>query len=197
LFDSKWVTARSSATLRNLPFVSREKNVAMRLGTFGNAPPAWMLGIWEKSVKALVVSTSKEASRRQCIMAHYFTREEAEALLPQITTVLSEIQEGHKSLLRTQEELDILRMQAAGNGYHLHERMMTLQGEIPRQAQSLRNLLNELAGFGCILKDPEQGLIDFLSTRNGREIYLCWYLGEERINFWHYTDEGFAGRHPL
>ena len=36
-------------------------------------------------------------------MAHYFTREEAEALLPQITTVLSEIQEGHKSLLRTQE----------------------------------------------------------------------------------------------
>ncbi|HCF85427.1 MAG TPA: hypothetical protein DEV72_09505, partial [Ktedonobacter sp.] len=65
-----------------------------------------MLGIWEKSVKALVVSTSKEASRRQCIMAHYFTREEAEALLPQISTVLREIQVGHKSLLRTQEELD-------------------------------------------------------------------------------------------
>ncbi|OLD63638.1 MAG: hypothetical protein AUF65_01730 [Chloroflexi bacterium 13_1_20CM_50_12] len=130
-------------------------------------------------------------------MAHYFTREEAEALLPQISIVLREIQIRHKSLLRTQEELGALRMQAAGNGYHLHERMMTLQEEIPRQAQSLRKLLNELAGFDCILKDPERGLIDFLSTRNGREIYLCWYLGEERINFWHYLDEGFAGRQPL
>ena len=80
-------------------------------------------------------------------MAHYFTREEAEALLPQISIVLREIQIRHKSLLRTQEELGALRMQAAGNGYHLHERMMTLQEEIPRQAQSLRKLLNELGGF--------------------------------------------------
>jgi hypothetical protein len=65
------------------------------------------------------------------------------------------------------------------------------------QAQTLRILANELATFGCVLKDPDKGLIDFLSLRNGREIYLCWVLGEERINFWHYLDTGFAGRQPL
>ncbi|TMC21528.1 MAG: DUF2203 family protein, partial [Chloroflexi bacterium] len=26
---------------------------------------------------------------------------------------------------------------------------------------------------------------------------LCWYLGEERINYWHYLHTGFAGRQPL
>ncbi len=56
-------------------------------------------------------------------MAHYFTREEAEALLPQITVVLREIQVKRESILQTQEELEALRLQAAGNGYHLHERM--------------------------------------------------------------------------
>ncbi len=61
----------------------------------------------------------------------------------------------------------------------------------------LRQLAAELDSFGCELKDPDIGLIDFLSMRNGREIYLCWMLGEERINFWHYLHTGFAGRQPL
>ena len=130
-------------------------------------------------------------------MAHYFTREEAEALLPQISVVLREIQVKYESVLQTQEELDALRMQAAGNGYHLQDRIMNLQRELSQQAQTLRKLLDELTGFGCVLKDPERGLIDFLSLRSGREIYLCWYLGEERINFWHDLEAGFAGRHPL
>ncbi|TMD95827.1 MAG: DUF2203 family protein [Chloroflexi bacterium] len=130
-------------------------------------------------------------------MAHYFTREEAEALLPQISVVLREIQVKYESVLQTQEELDALRMQAAGNGYHLQDRIMNLQRELSQQAQTLRKLLDELTGFGCVLKDPERGLIDFLSLRSGREIYLCWYLGEERINFWHDLEAGFAGRQPL
>ena len=130
-------------------------------------------------------------------MAHYFTREEAEALLPQISVVLREIQVKRMSILQTEEELDALRLQVAGNGYHLHERMLNLQRELSHHAHSLRKLLDELAGFGCVLKDPERGLIDFLSLRNGKEIYLCWYLGEERINFWHNLDAGFAGRQPL
>jgi len=130
-------------------------------------------------------------------MAHYFTREEAEALLPQISVVLREIQVKYESVLQTQEELDALRMQTAGNGYHLQDRIMNLQRELSQQAQTLRKLLDELTGFGCVLKDPERGLIDFLSLRSGREVYLCWYLGEERINFWHDLEAGFAGRQPL
>src|SRR5579859_7660247 len=130
-------------------------------------------------------------------MARYFTREEAEALLPAISIVLHKIQEERKVLLQSEEELDALRLQAAGNGYHLHERMMKLQRELALHAQTLRKLADELVSFGCELKDPDRGLIDFLSLRDGREIYLCWYLGEERINYWHYLHTGFAGRQPL
>lgn len=130
-------------------------------------------------------------------MAHYFTREEAEALLPQVSVILRKIQDGRKSMQQTQEELYDLRLQAAGNGHHLHERIVKAQRDLALQAQMLRKLADELDTFGCVLKDPDKGLIDFLSLRNGREIYLCWYLGEERINFWHYLDTGFAGRQPL
>jgi hypothetical protein len=130
-------------------------------------------------------------------MAHYFTREEAEALLPQISIVLLQIRDYRKVLQQNEEELDALHALAMGNGHHLHVGINKLQIELAEQIQTMQELINELSGFGCELKDPTIGLIDFLSLRNGREVYLCWHLGEERINFWHYLDAGFAGRQPL
>ena len=130
-------------------------------------------------------------------MAHYFTREEAESLLPQISIVLLQIQDHRKVLQQQEEELDALHAQAMGNGHHLHIRINKLQQELEAQIQTMQSLIDELSNFGCELKDPSIGLIDFLSLRNGREVYLCWHLGEEHINFWHYLDSGFAGRQPL
>ncbi len=130
-------------------------------------------------------------------MPRYFSREEAEALLPQISRVLYQIQETRQALQGTEEELTNLRLQAMGNGHHLSERMIDAQ---KRQAQHTR-YLNELVvmvhDFGCELKDPDTGLIDFLSLRDGQEVYLCWRLGEERILYWHYLHTGFMGRQPL
>jgi hypothetical protein len=28
-------------------------------------------------------------------------------------------------------------------------------------------------------------------------VQLCWQLGEDDLGWWHFPDEGFAGRHPL
>ena len=130
-------------------------------------------------------------------MAHYFTREEAESLLPQISRVLLKIQDHRKVMQQKEEELSALHAQAMGNGHHLHVRINKLQNELTGLIQTMQEMIAELSSFGCELKDPSIGLIDFLSMRNGREIYLCWHLGEEHINFWHYPDAGFAGRQPL
>ncbi|MGH7488523.1 MAG: DUF2203 domain-containing protein [bacterium] len=51
--------------------------------------------------------------------------------------------------------------------------------------------------MGCELKGVDEGLIDFPSEREGQTVYLCWKLGEERIEWWHELDTGFAGRQRL
>jgi hypothetical protein len=130
-------------------------------------------------------------------MTRYFTREEAEELLPEISSVLRKIQEGRERMRTVEEELEILQVQAMGNGHHLFERITRLQSELATSIQGLRAAMNELLEFGCVLKDPDTGLIDFLSLRDGREVYLCWRLGEDRIRFWHDLDGGFAGRQLL
>lgn len=130
-------------------------------------------------------------------MTRYFTREEAEELLPQISVVLRNIQQA-RALMREQEEtLSALEARARGNGHHLHDQIARTQVELARHIQAVRALATELEAFGCELKDPDTGLIDFLSLREGKAVYLCWLLGEERINYWHEIQAGFAGRQRL
>jgi hypothetical protein len=62
-------------------------------------------------------------------------------------------------------------------------------------AREIEALLREIAELGVEVKDPDKGLIDFRAKLRGREVYLCWKIGEgDRIAFWHDLETGFAGR---
>ena len=41
------------------------------------------------------------------------------------------------------------------------------------------------------------GLIDFPYWKDGREVYLCWKLGEPEVAHWHEVDSGFGSRRKL
>ncbi|HEY0492678.1 MAG TPA: DUF2203 family protein, partial [Candidatus Dormibacteraeota bacterium] len=55
-------------------------------------------------------------------------------------------------------------------------------------------LLQEL---GIVLRDPTIGLIDFYGQRQGETVFLCWKLGEPRVEWWHPVNTGIAGRQKL
>ena len=58
--------------------------------------------------------------------------------------------------------------------------------------------LAELEERGIVLRDLERGLVDFPSRHpSGREVLLCWQLGEPDLAWWHLPEDGFAGRRPL
>jgi hypothetical protein len=130
-------------------------------------------------------------------MAYYFTREEAEALLPDVSMILRRIQATSREIQTLEETLNGLRMQSLNNGHHLQDRIVHVRRDLAKRLQALQADIGELHSLGCELKDPELGLVDFLSLRDGHEVYLCWHLGEDRIRYWHELNGGFAGRHPL
>jgi hypothetical protein len=46
--------------------------------------------------------------------------------------------------------------------------------------------LEELQEKGIVLRDPDRGLIDFPALHpGGREVLLCWQLGEDDLAWWH------------
>jgi hypothetical protein len=64
-------------------------------------------------------------------------------------------------------------------------------------ALRLKDVLEKIQEFGCLVKDLDIGLIDFPTLLNGEEVYLCWKLGESGIQFWHGVQEGFRGRKAI
>lgn len=69
-------------------------------------------------------------------------------------------------------------------------RLKRLAGEISAAVERI----NEL---GCLVKDLEQGLVDFYSTLDDEPVFLCWQFGEPAVTHWHPLEEGFAARKPI
>ncbi|MGH8245345.1 MAG: DUF2203 domain-containing protein [Gammaproteobacteria bacterium] len=129
--------------------------------------------------------------------ARHFTISEAEGLLPRLTRLLQQIRP-----LKAKHDLNRSRIaELAGkiqsNGHGLEDTVRQTRQDAEQTAAELNALLVEVHELGCEVKDVDQGLIDFRALRDGREVYLCWKLGEEQISWWHDLDTGFAGRQPL
>lgn len=62
---------------------------------------------------------------------------------------------------------------------------------------ALRSAVGELEEMDIVLRDIDRGLIDFPAIRDGREVYLCWEEGEDRVEYWHDIDAGFGGRQEI
>jgi hypothetical protein len=120
----------------------------------------------------------------------HFTREEANALLPQLTTMLTQLREAKDELTDT-EAHEALSEAAPSNG----------GGDEGKQVGvaflEVRRLLDTIEQAGIVLRDIDRGLIDFPAVLDAREIYLCWELGEDEVAFWHDLETGFGGREPL
>ena len=127
-----------------------------------------------------------------------FTLEQAEALLPQVRDEVLAMQALKAEIDELRVDLSHVVQKSAGNGHVRDEEAI---GEKRRRAETrvaeLNERLERLNAWGVELKGIDEGLIDFASEREGRTVYLCWRLGEERIAWWHELDTGFAGRQPL
>lgn len=125
------------------------------------------------------------------MQARYYTLAEARAVLPEVKRWMAQIQEARRAILRLQPDALPALQQAAANGG------CKAAGELYVHGVRLEQGVKGILALGITIKDLERGLVDFLGTRGGREVFLCWRHGEEDIAYWHEINAGFAGRHPV
>lgn len=122
-----------------------------------------------------------------------FTIQEANALLPNVRSILAKIQRSHRAVTRFRDEARKAAEAAEQGGGGITDGV-AYAGVLTE----LTSRMSELEGLGVQLKDFERGLIDFPSLRDGRVVLLCWQMGEgDELEWWHDVDSGFAGRTPL
>ena len=139
------------------------------------------------------------AGRRAARKPKQYTIAEANAALPLVRRIVEDIQalahdlrDRHQRLERVAGPKNQGRTSAAHD-----EELERLREELERDGERLQGYVDELTALGVELKDYFTGLIDFRSMMDGREVYLCWKLGEPYVGHWHELGAGFAGRQPL
>ena len=119
----------------------------------------------------------------------YFTLDDALTILPEIRDQLKRVSRMRAEIRGLAAELETA---VRGNG-----QSQGTQPQFVKLVKELERLVGEVQERGVIVRDLDTGLIDFPSIRDSDEIFLCYRLGEETIEFWHGLEEGFPGRKPL
>jgi hypothetical protein len=154
-------------------------------------------------------------------VTRFFDLDEANAAIPEVRSILESLRDQRKELIELRDEVlargaDEARSDApaeanarrGGSGpseapadetpanpidTDIRVLRLRMQGVIDRmQAGVVR--IDEL---GITLREIESGLIDFPALASGRQIWLCWRLGEGDVEWWHELSEGFGGRRAL
>src|ERR687887_96822 len=106
---------------------------------------------------------------------------------------------GHRTgFAEAQKRYGELLGRIAGNGGGLQpSEFAAVQERVEQEAAGVARCVESIHELGGIVKDLDDGLVDFLAKRDGEDVLLCWRLGEHEVGHWHGLEEGFAGRKPL
>ena len=144
-------------------------------------------------------------------MSRYYDIDEANAALPDVERILIALRDQRAELIRLRDMFAALDggpgsatavandptggSGATGGTATADPRTLRLrmQGLIDQMQAGVGKLVEE----DVTLREIETGLIDFAALVNGRPVWLCWRLGEDRIAWWHELTEGFSGRRRL
>lgn len=120
----------------------------------------------------------------------HYTREEAQALLPQLREWLKRLNELRHEVERSDKRLSSLMHPGHDLGGDLVNKWI-------RTLAEMQELLGEFQRRDIQIKDLERGLVDFPAIIGGKEVFLCWEQDEDSVEFWHDLDTGYSGRERL
>lgn len=123
----------------------------------------------------------------------FWTVDEANAALPHVTSVVEQAQAAAE---RAQTQANGPATKASSNGHG--DGHGNAQARAHDAGADFLAAIDELEREQILLRDLDRGLVDFPAmSPSGRRYWLCWVVGERAVEWWHWPEDGFAGRTPI
>jgi hypothetical protein len=124
-----------------------------------------------------------------------FTPAEANDLIPRLEVAIRELQTKADEL--RQRIAELVKLDPAVRQLALPQ-IIERYPQLRKSGSELAQAAEKIESYGCLLKDIDQGLVDFpWEMDENRVVFLCWQFGEPAVIAWHPVDGGFAQRKPL
>lgn len=128
----------------------------------------------------------------------YFTVEQATGLIPELEQAFGRVLQLRLQIKLLARRFDgEQRLLADGDDATLSPALYRARATAKGLIEVLAEEVERIEALGCVVKDLDQGLVDWYARKDGREVLLCWRLGEKRVDHWHELEDGFAGRRSL
>lgn len=131
----------------------------------------------------------------------FFTQSEASDVVAKVQPRVRRLREAYERFVHCGQNLEDLNIvygddakNPASEGY---EEWVQYSEEFEVLSAEIQQLVDEIQGSGAQVKDPGIGLLDFYAKRGEEVVFLCWRLGEDKVEHWHSLSEGFLGRKPV
>jgi hypothetical protein len=127
-----------------------------------------------------------------------FTIKEANRIIPVVSQTVIEVRGKALEIIQLQDRIGVLALIGGENvASPEHADYAARRRELQDLVAQYNGHLEELQKIGCVLKDLNEGLVDFYGRKKNRLVFLCWKLGEKRISYWHEIESGYTGRRPI
>ena len=124
-----------------------------------------------------------------------FSLAEANELIPRLEIAIRQLQSKTGELRRSIAE--VVKLDPAARQLPLPQ-IIERYPQLRESANQVAQAAEKIETYGCLLKDIDQGLVDFpWEIEEDRIVFLCWQFGEPAVIAWHPVEAGFAQRQPL
>jgi len=132
-------------------------------------------------------------------MPRYFTLPEARAALPVVGRSIREAVQAKARYAEAENAIQRLtqRILMRGGVQVDTTAAEAWKSQFESNAKTLKNAMERIEEMGVLVNDLDVGLVDFPTLFRGEEVYLCWRMDEDDIDYWHAVNDGFRGRCPI
>ncbi len=137
-------------------------------------------------------------------VSRFYRAAEADRLVPELATVVGRLRDQRAEIVDLRDEYLVRRGRPADEPLEDEPGADEVDPELLRIRLRIRGIVDQMQADvawlderGIVLRDIATGLLDLPALAAGRQVWLCWHLGEDRVEYWHDATEGFAGRKPL
>ena len=127
-----------------------------------------------------------------------FTLDEANAMLPLVRSIVTDIREVFRTVTGRRTDLHrLLRKGARSAGQLYEDEVAESRADLQEEYDQIWRFREELESLGVFLRQPEEGWIEFPASLVGRDAFFSWRLGEAQIEYWREADAPWSSRKAL
>lgn len=148
-----------------------------------------------------------EGPKKPAKQEHRFSFHSANAMLPLVRSIAKDVHQLLKTIEETKERLSAINITKPAssrtpsfsdpNATPYSREVQSIIASVDTKQVRLEDCVKELEDLNLVAPEVDRPFVDFRAIYDGKDVCLCWKIGEDKILHWHLPNEPCSDRRPV